>query len=1149
MRAALPDGIPVILHRFTQPAHAVHTPLGARTFPGQTLCPRLIATSRAQCGLILPQKVSSPMNSPVSRRRTAAVGAAALVLSGLYGAAALPTLAVPAETALTTPVGTTTGPTATGGLIFSEYIEGTSNNKALEIYNGTGAELDLGAYAIRGYQNGNTTVGYTVPLQGTLAAGDVHVVAQNQWALPFTPDQLANLQFNGDDVVVLVQGETIIDSLGQRGVDPGTRWGTAPTTTLDATLVRHADVCAGDTDPDDAFDPALEWTGLPTDDISDLGSHTADCEGEPSGPVLNEFSIDTASTDIEFYEVYGAPSTDYSDLAILQVEGDGTSESRGSVITVDAVGSTDEAGLWSVDLPANRVQNGTLTLLLVSGYTGDGTTVIDADRDGVIDEGAPWTELVDSVAILDGNAGDLVYSEAVLADGYDGEAFAPGGASRIPDGHDSDTAADWVRNDFDKAGFPGFDGPPAPGQAWNTPGAPNEVYEEEEPPPGGSCGDPATAIGAVQGPGEATPIPGESVDIEGIVVGDFQDGGFDGAYVQDAGDGDPATSDGVFVYAPGGDAVDVGDRVRISGTAGENFGMTQVRATAVTVCESGMELPEPIELTLPVEDHEPYEGMYVTFPQDLVILEYFNYGRFGEIALGTERQFQPTAVFEPGSAEAEALLAENLSHRITLDDGRGIQNPDPAIHPNGEEFTLENIFRGGDLVTNATGVLDYRFDLWRIQPTQGADYTSVAERPEVPEVGGDVTVASFNVLNYFTTLGSRGADTAEEFERQEAKIVAALADMDADVVGLIEIENNNDVAVATLTEALNEEVGAGTYEYVATGTIGTDEITTAFIYQPAAVTPVGDFATLTTQDDPRFLDDKNRPTLAQTFEENATGEAVTVAVNHLKSKGSDCNDVGDPEDPDGQGNCNGVRTDAAEAMVDWLAQDPTGTGVENTLIIGDLNSYDKEDPINVFLGGGYSDLLLEQQGEHAYTYVFDGQLGYLDYALANEALAGKVTDAAAWTINADEVSLIDYDMTFKEDAQDALFAPDAFRSSDHDPVLIGLDLADDPVDVTPPELSVTSETPDLWPPNNRWRDVETTIEVSDDSGEPVTVTLTGATAEGPSRSQIEVVSDTEFRVRAVRDATYTITYEATDAAGNTTTASVTVVVPHDRGNR
>ncbi|GAA1151586.1 ExeM/NucH family extracellular endonuclease [Ornithinicoccus hortensis] len=977
------------------------------------------------------------MTRRAATRRTAVLGASSLVLTGLLGTA-LPATATPTPSAPVAP--------QAEGLIISEYIEGSGFNKALEIYNGSAAEVDLADYVIQGYQNGSAQVSYTRYPEGTLQPGEVHVVAHADWALgDDLVDQTLDLQFNGDDAVVLATaGEdgVVVDSIGQVGVDPGTRWGTPPETTMDATLVRNPDVCAGDVVPDDAFDPATEWTGLPTNDVSDLGHHTAECG--PAGPVdvvLNEFSVSTVGADLEFLEVYGEADTDYSDLTILEVEGDADSSSRGTVVSQHAVGSTDADGFWSEDLPVNTIQNGTLTLLLVSGYTGE--AVLDADQDGEIDAPA-WDELLDSVAVNGSATGDLVYSETVLAVEYDGADFAPGGASRIPDGTDTDTTADWVRNDYDLAGFPGFDGPPVDGQAWNTPGAPNEVYHAEEPPPGGACGEPATAVGAVQGEDDSTPLDGQQVDIEGTVVGDFQTGGFQGFYVQDGGDDNPATSDGIFVYAPGGTDVAMGDSVRVSGTAGENFGMTQVSAGTITVCATGGELPEPTVLELPIEDHEPYEGMYVTFPQDLAILEYFNYGRFGEIAIGTDRQYQPTATYEPGSPEAVALAEANLANRITLDDGRSTQNPDPAIHPNGEEFTLDNLFRGGDLVTGATGVLDYRFDLWRIQPTQGAEFTVANPRPTLPDVGGDLTVASFNVLNYFTTLNDRGANTPEEFERQEAKIVAALAEMDADVVGLIEIENNDDVALETLTQALNDEVGAGTYEFVATGKVGTDAITTAFIYQPDSVTPVGDFATLTTEDDPRFLDDFNRPTLAQTFQDNATGESVVVAVNHLKSKGSDCLAVGDPEDPDGQGNCNGVRTDAAEAMADWLAGDPTGTGVAETLIIGDLNSYDKEDPIVALESAGFTDLLLEHSGEDAYSYVFDGQLGYLDHALANEALAGKVADTTVWTINADEASLIDYDMTFKLPPQQELFAPDPFRSSDHDPVLIGLSLAQDP---------------------------------------------------------------------------------------------------------
>jgi predicted extracellular nuclease len=549
------------------------------------------------------------------------------------------------------------------------------------------------------------------------------------------------------------------------------------------------------------------------------------------------------------------------------------------------------------------------------------------------------------------------------------------------------------------------------------------------------------AIGAVQGPGAASPRQGQQVSVRGIVVGDFQQGGFSGFYLQDNGDSDAATSDGLFIYAPGASAVSLGDLVSVTGTVSEYFGMTEVTASSLEVCASDRPLPAPSALTLPRDEavFEAHEGMRVSFAQPLSINEYYNFGRYGEIVLGSERHHQPTARHAPGSAEAVALAAANSADRITLDDGRSNQNPDPARHPNGAAFGLDNRFRGGDLVTDLVGVLDYRFDLWRLQPTQNAHVTAQNPRPAPPEVGGTLRVSSFNVLNYFTTLGSRGADTAQEFERQEAKIVDALATIDADVFGLIEIENNG-TALTTLVAALNALLGDDVYAAIETGPVGTDEITTALVYKPATVEPVGSFAVLTSTVDPDFDTMRNRPALAQTFRDLATGAKLTVVVNHLKSKGSSCADVGDPEDPFGQGNCNGVRTLAAEALARWMATDPTGQAPGRSLLIGDFNAYDHEDPVLALEAAGFTDLEKQFGGEAAYSYVFDGQLGYLDYAFASEGLLSEVTGAASWHINADEPSLLDYDMTFKAPAQDAIYAPDAFRSSDHDPVIIGLEL-------------------------------------------------------------------------------------------------------------
>ena len=370
-------------------------------------------------------------------------------------------------------------------------------------------------------------------------------------------------------------------------------------------------------------------------------------------------------------------------------------------------------------------------------------------------------------------------------------------------------------------------------------------------------------------------------------------------------------------------------------------------------------------------------------------------------------------------------------------------------------------------MTDLTGVLDYNYGAYKIQPTHGSVYYDANPRTASPMVTpGDLRVASLNVLNYFTTLDDgvndicgpseimecRGADTAEELTRQRDKIISALAGIDGDVVGLIEIENDRDsqvpdYAVADLVAGLNAMVGAGTYDYIATGAIGTDAIKVAMIYKPASVTPVGDVAVLDSSYDPDYFDTYNRPVLAVSFEDTLTNQRFTVVVNHLKSKGSDCDDNGDPDLDDGAGNCNLTRKSAATIEVDWLATDPTHAGVGNILLIGDLNSYDKEDPIDVIKAGpddiddtgdDYLDMIEELQGDTAYGYVFDAQVGYLDYAMANVNISQYIVDANFWHINADEPDIIDYDMTYKADAQDLLYAPDAYRSSDHDPVVITL---------------------------------------------------------------------------------------------------------------
>jgi predicted extracellular nuclease len=577
------------------------------------------------------------------------------------------------------------------------------------------------------------------------------------------------------------------------------------------------------------------------------------------------------------------------------------------------------------------------------------------------------------------------------------------------------------------------------------------------------CGSAATFIHDIQGSGTTSPYAGQTHTIEGVVVGDFQEeSSIRGFYVQEEdsdSDADDATSEGIFVYDNDfGVNVNAGDLVRVDGTVTEYYDLTELNSvTRVEICGGGT--ATAVSVTLPFTDSgqpEQYENMLVSFPQTLTVSGNYNLGRFGEVILSYGRLMNPTNVITPG-LEANNLQTANDLNRIILDDGSTLQNIDPIVHP-APGLSASNTLRGGDTVTELNGVLTYGWsgssgtDAYRIQPVGTITFTAANERPTaVPDVGGNIKVASFNVLNYFNGDGSgggfptsRGADTADEFTRQRDKIIAAIIEIDADVIGLMEIENDGygtTSAIQDLVDGLNAIAGDGTYTFVDPGVsqIGTDEIAVGLIYKPASVTTVGTTAILDSSEDATFNDDKNRPVLTQSFKAN--GEYFTVAVNHFKSKGSDCDALSDPDTGDGQGNCNITRTTAATALVNWLATDPTGITGAGYLIIGDLNSYAMEDPITAIKNAGYTNLI-DAYGVNPYSYVYAGQAGYLDHALASASLTDLVTGTAVWHSNADEPRALDYNEEYKTTGQiTSLYSADAYRASDHDPVINGLNLS------------------------------------------------------------------------------------------------------------
>ena len=431
----------------------------------------------------------------------------------------------------------------------------------------------------------------------------------------------------------------------------------------------------------------------------------------------------------------------------------------------------------------------------------------------------------------------------------------------------------------------------------------------------------------------------------------------------------------------------------------------------------------------------------------------------GEVLLAQGgRPFQYTNRNAPDSTGYQDYRDAIAARRILLDDGLRIERAAPIRYLRAGSTPGYSI-RVGDEITDLTGVIRYSrgsgpkgAEAYRLMPTNEPQFVSANPRPGAPQVDGELRVASFNVLNFFSGVDTgqptcgpagnancRGADSNEELARQLAKIVTALELLNADIVGLIELENNAGESLRQIVDALNARVGAGSYAFLATGTIGEDAIKTGYIFKSATVSLVGPPAILDASVDARFNDARNRPALAQTFAQTANGARLTVVVNHLKSKGSDCAADGDPNRGDGQGNCNATRSAAAEAIADWLAGDPTSSGDPDFLIIGDLNAYLLEDPLTALKGAGYINLVESASALDAYSFVFDGQSGALDHALASPSLVSQVAGTLEWHINADEPPLLDYNLDAGRDP--GLFdGRTPYRASDHDPLLIGLDL-------------------------------------------------------------------------------------------------------------
>jgi 5'-nucleotidase len=749
---------------------------------------------------------------------------------------------------------------------------------------------------------------------------------------------------------------------------------------------------------------------------------------EPTAPSISEIHYDNLGTDTgEALEVEAPVGFDLTGWQLALYNGNG-----GAVYNTRALsGTVPEAGVVVATYPTDGIQNGS----------------------------------PDAVALVrpDGTVAEFLAYEGALtaaggpANGTTATDIGVAEASNTPVGH-SLQKVDGVWQ------------APAP----HTFGARNTPGEDPDPDPVGCDLAVTNTIAEVQGTGDSSPLAGSQVVVEGVVTADHRTGGYNGVYVQTEGSGDRApsagvASDGIFVFVTNTPAnhpgVAVGDRVRVRGTVSEFFGLTELTIAAradVQVCANDAPLPAAAPLGLPLDAaaRESVESMVVAPVGDFTVSEVFNTNRFGEVVLaaGTEAARIPTDLHGPGTPQAQAVAAANDLGRLLVDDGRSTNltnanEAPPYVYPDAP-------LRVGDQV-EAFGptVLSFGFDEWRLQPTAPVNastpaidrttFKSTNPRTPAPEdVGGDIRLASFNVLNYFVHFGgdARGAEDEAGLARQQAKIVSAISALDADVVALEEIENSarfedNDpqLALRRLVAALNARDGAGTWDYVRSpaelpAAAQQDFITTAIIFKPAAVTPRG--ASRSINDESVWFN--AREPIAQTF---TAGDATfTVVANHFKSKSTSDSATGDNADSgDGQGAFNGDRVRQARSLASFVAGLKADSGSDDVLLLGDFNAYTQEDPMRALYDESYVDL--NDNGKS--SYVFGGESGSLDHAVASPSLAERVTGVDVWEVNSHE------SFAFQYDGFPTFYAANPYRASDHNPIVVGLSTAaDGPVDLT-----------------------------------------------------------------------------------------------------
>lgn len=757
-------------------------------------------------------------------------------------------------------------------------------------------------------------------------------------------------------------------------------------------------------------------------------------------PVINEFSVDHTGRDVyEYVEIFGAPFTDLSGYTILEIEGDG--HGAGVIDGAYALGKTDGRGYWVTPFYENVIENGTVSLLLVLHFSGSIGIDLDTDNDGAFDQNTSWwTSIVDSVAVHDGGEYDRTYGKVTLDRGYDGAPSTVGGASRIPNGRDTDSPSDWMRNDYGGAGLPGFIGTPEDNEALSTPGALNLLASSSQPI--------SATIMEIQGIGVSSPLEGQSIITTGVVT--LLTADRRSFWMQDtAGDGESRSSDGVFVYrgAQAGQ-VAVGDRVSLVAKVSEyipygrrdDLPLTELTyASRLRVISAGNRLPDPVPLIgLPKESipdavryWESLEGMLVSVVQAPVVGPTSRYGEFYVIS-------------GDSAVRGSGYYPEN-SHLVLRETGPNMVDYNPErIIVDDRTIARQLSLQPGDVLQSLVGVVDYGYSNYKIQPAEmtlspgPTDNQSLYRRTDTR---GNLVITTFNVENLFDLYDEPGkgdassTPTPAELELKLTKLSLAIIEelLLPEILVVQEVENT--AILQVLGDRVNEEAGTD-YLAVSFETSDARGIETGFLFNQQMVQLIDAFQLTGPDVEAAFGSSSPSPgrePIVGNFD--VGGEVITIIGNHFKSKGGD--------DPLFGANWPPVRSTEtqrkaqAEAVRRYvssrLAEDP------NSLIVvaGDLNDFQfgepgegADHPASILEGFGdeipLTNIINLVRPQDRFTYLYEGNSQVLDHILISPALLRYHVGQNILHFNAG------YPYSLADDPTTA------HRSSDHDPVELRL---------------------------------------------------------------------------------------------------------------